>query len=359
MRRRGFLVGGLVALTLAVLASVVWFSESVQDALMDRVIGGRVAQRRYLHDPSALHVVFCGTGTPLPDRRRGPPCIAVYAGEELLLVDAGDGAASRLAMMRAPVGQLGTVLLTHFHSDHIGGLGDVVLQSWASGRREPLEVYGPPGVESVTAGFEGAFALDSGYRTAHHGAEWMPPAGGRMTPHVVQVAGPDDVVTVFERGELRVRAFAVDHSPVDPAYGYRVDYRGRSVIFSGDTIQQDILARVGEGADVMVHEALAPHMMLAVADQLEQVGDRQRAQLIRDTLSYHATPVQAAETANAAGVRLLVYSHIVPSPPNLVAERVFLRGVPEVRGSGLVLGFDGLHLELPVGSTDIRQHELD
>ena len=93
MRRRGFLVGGLVALTLVVLASVVWFSESVQDALMDRVIGGRVAQRRYLHDPSALHIVFCGTGTPLPDRRRGPPCIAVYAGEELLLVDAGDGAA--------------------------------------------------------------------------------------------------------------------------------------------------------------------------------------------------------------------------------------------------------------------------
>ena len=138
-----------------------------------------------------------------------------------------------------------------------------------------------------------------------------------------------------------------------------MDYRGRSVIFSGDTIQQDILARVGQGADVMVHEALAPHMMLAVADQLERAGDRQRAQLVRDTLSYHATPVQAAETANAAGVRLLVYSHVVPSPPNLVAERVFLRGVPEVRGGGLVLGFDGLHLELPVGSTDIRQHELD
>jgi hypothetical protein len=162
-------------------------------------------------------------------------------------------------------------------------------------------VYGPPGVESVTAGFEAAFALDSSYRTAHHGAEWMPPAGGRMTARVVQVAGPDDVVTVFERGELRVRAFAVDHSPVHPAYGYRVDYRGRSVIFSGDTIQQDILARVGQGADVMVHEALAPHMMLAVADQLERAGDRQRAQLVRDTLSYHATPVQAAETANAAG----------------------------------------------------------
>lgn len=337
---------------------VVWFSESVQDALMARVIARRAAQRRSLHNPEALNVVFCGTGSPLPDPARSQPCIAVYAGTELLLVDAGGGAASRLTMLRAPLEQLSGVLLTHFHSDHIGGLGDVVLQSWAAGRHAALPVYGPEGVARVTEGFMAAFALDASYRTAHHGQALMPPGGARLTPHTVAVPDADTVVTVLERGQLRVQAFRVDHSPVDPAYGYRVDYRGRSVVFSGDTIQQDILARVGEGADLMVHEALSPHMMLAVADGLEAAGDAQRAQIVRDTLSYHATPVEAAETANAAHVRLLVYSHVVPPPPNAVAERMFLRGVDAVRDHDVVLGFDGLHVELPVGSTEVHQHDL-
>jgi ribonuclease Z len=234
----------------------------------------------------------------------------------------------------------------------------VVLQSWAAGRQTPLAVYGPDGVDAVTQGFMAAFALDASYRTAHHGAAFMPPSGAELTPVPVLTADANAVVTVFRRGELHVRAFRVDHGPVEPAYGYRIDYRGRSVVFSGDTVQQDILARVGERADVMVHEALAPHMMLAVADVLDASGDAQRAQLLRDTLNYHTTPVEAAETANAAHVGLLVYSHIVPSPPNAVAERVFLRGVGAVRDHDLVVGFDGLRVRLPVGSTEILQDDL-
>jgi ribonuclease Z len=150
--------------------------------------GSRRAEAGYAprsHDPDALNVVFCGTGSPLPTPERGAPCIAVYAGDDLLMLDVGGGAASRLAVLRAPLGKLSAVLLTHFHSDHIGGLGDLVLQSWAAGRRAPLLVYGPEGVEHVTEGFVTAFALDASYRTAHHGPELMPERGARLTARPV------------------------------------------------------------------------------------------------------------------------------------------------------------------------------
>jgi ribonuclease Z len=340
--------------------ALLWHSEALQDRLVETVIQRRaMADRTDLLSPDALDLVFCGTGSPLPDPQRGPACIAVFAGDRAFLVDAGPGSFERVARFRLPTGKLAGVLLTHFHSDHIGGLGEIVLNSWTQGRADPLLVYGGKGVEDVVAGFVQAYAADSRYRIAHHGPKLLPPDGQRMRAVLVQQLGGDGAVPLLDEGDLRIVAFRVQHSPVSPAYGYRIDYKGRSVIFSGDTVPTAAMSTVGKGVDVMVHEAVSPPMMRKVADQLERSGDSRRAQLLRDAIEYHTPPVAAAEIANTAGARLLVYSHVIPPLPNRIAERVFLRGVDAVRPDGTLVGYDGLRVTLPVGSAEIRITDLN
>jgi ribonuclease Z len=347
---------GLLALAAA---AALLHSETLQDRVLDTVISRRVeADRNELSSSDTLNVVFCGTGSPIPDPDRGAACIAVFAGNRVFLVDVGPGAWDRIARLRLPLGNLAGVLVTHFHSDHIGGLGEVVLNSWAQGRSLPLAIYGGPGVADVAEGIERAYTHDSRYRVAHHGTALLPEAGSRLLATTVEIDRPDSVTTVLEDAELRIVAFHVTHTPVEPAYGYRLDYKGRSVIFSGDTMATPQMAIVGKDVDVMVHEAVSPAMMLKLAAELEREGDPRRAHLLRDAIDYHTTPVQAAEAARAAGAKLLAYSHVIPPVPNRIAEKIFLRGVDHVRTNGVVVAYDGLHLALPAGSDDIVLHDL-
>jgi ribonuclease Z len=360
VRSRLFAFAVALAAVAAAALAVVDFSPAVQDAIMRRTIAARVGHTRSeLLAGDALRVVFCGTGSPLPDPERAQACTAIFAGGRLLLVDAGAGAAERLQRFRLPQARLEAVLLTHFHSDHVSGVPDVLLGTWAAGRREPLRIFGGPGVEQVATGFQTAMGLDASYRVAHHGAETMPPQGGRIEATTVMLPAGADSATVFDEGGLRVTAFRVRHEPVEPAYGYRIDWGGRAVVLSGDTMPAPSLVAAARDADVLVHEALAPHMVDAVADGLEAAGDVQRARIMRDVPTYHTTPVDAARQANAAHVRLLVLSHVVPPASGRVPERIFLRGVAEVRPVGVVVARDGLLLELPRGSTEIREQMLD
>jgi ribonuclease Z len=348
---------GLLVAVAVIGFGIVWFSPAAQDALMRRVVVANIGGNDAVLNEDALHVVLCGTGSPMPDPDRAQACAIVYAGGKVFVVDSGLGGWDRLARFQLPVGGLTGILLTHFHSDHISGIPDIALNSWASGRRQALAVYGPPGVETVVAGFDLAYSLDDGYRIAHHGPEFFAEEGADYQPIVVDVPDRTMAVTVFEEGGVKVTAFRVSHEPVDPAYGYRIDYKDRSVVFSGDTKRDANIATFGKDADVLIHEALAPHMVHMLEEGLDGRGDR-RAKIMHDIPDYHATPVQAAESANEAGVKLLVYTHIVPRLPNAIAERVFLRGVSDVRSDGVILGYDGLYLELPAGSDEIVEHDL-
>ena len=122
----------------------------------------------------------------------------------------------------------------------------------------------------------------------------MPPSGPRMQAVPVTLLGGDGAVPILAEGDLRIVAFRVQHAPVSPAYGYRIDYKGRSVVFSGDTIAAPSIAAVGKDVDVMVHEGMSPPLMKKVADRLERSGDPRRAQLLRDAIDYHTPPVAAA-----------------------------------------------------------------
>jgi ribonuclease Z len=358
---RGLLVLAIVVAAVAVLGWWMIHLPSVQDAVFRRVVAQTLADTRNdLLDPDALRVVLCGTGNPLPDRNRADACTAIIAGGNIYLVDVGNGAWKNLALWHIPATRVAAVLLTHFHSDHIGDLGEINMQTWAQGREHPLRVYGPPGVEKVVAGFEQAYALDEGYRIAHHGTELMRSANWQMIPTAVTIDTPAGAspcaggfAPVLEENGLKVTAFTVDHSPVAPAYGYRFDYKGRSVVISGDTVPCANLVAAARGADVLVHEAQSAQLVKLIQQAAHNIGNARIARIMSDIQRYHTTPVEAASEANQAGVQLLVFSHIGPPTANLLARIAFMRGVAEVRPRGVMLGYDGMLMTLPGDSKAI------
>jgi ribonuclease Z len=301
-----------------------------------------------------MHVILCGTGSPLTDATRAAACTAVIAGGAFVLIDTGPGSWRKLATLNLPQQAVSAVLLTHFHSDHIGDLGEATTMSWVAGRTKPLEVYGPPGVEKVVAGFAQAYALDVDYRVAHHGETNLPRAAAGAIAKTVMLKKPDEAALVFARNGLKVSAFQVEHDPVKPAYGYRLEYRGRVVVISGDTAKSTNLAKHAAGADLLLHDVLAKAVIQMGADGFERSGQTRRAALARDITTYHASPTEVAEIAAAANVETLVFTHLVPPPTTPIAEQAFTRGVSEIFKGKVVIAKDGLRFDLAPKSSDAK-----
>ena len=303
-----------------------------------------------------LRVVFCGTSGPLPVVGRAKPCVAVQAGDKLYIVDAGPESTENLMLWRMPMANVRAVFLTHFHSDHIGDVGELNLQSWVAGRTAPLALVGPPGIEKVAAGFNQAYELDHGYRKAHHehGAFKFSIDAGLLQAKAVPVPAGQPTAVALTDGPLTVTAIVVAHDPIKPAYGYRFDYKGRSVVISGDTRPWPPLGVAAKGADVLIHEAQNSDMTKQLASGLAALGNPRMSSLMTDTLTYHTTPVEAADLARAAGVKRLVLYHLTQAGLPFYSPESFTKGMDAGGPLDWRLSKDGMIIELPAGSSDIR-----
>lgn len=348
----------LMAIAIALVALGFAFQARIGIALFERGVEARVGRDSTAGLADGLHVGLCGTGSPLPNRDRAGACNIVIAGKHIFVVDAGEGGARNIAMMGVPTGRIEALFLTHYHSDHIDGLGPMMLLRWTgSGNTAPLPVYGPTGAEAVVAGFDAAYAADNGYRTAHHGPVIAPPAAAGATARPFALPEPDqgDTMIVYDADGVKVTAIRVNHDPVKPAVGYRFDYKGRSVVFSGDTAAAPALDLAARGADLMVHEALNPELVKRITARLDARGIGMTAQITRDIIGYHSTPEMAADSARKAGVRQLVLSHIVPPLPGRYFYPAFLGGAGSHFAGPIVVGEDGVVFSLPAGSKAISQ----
>jgi len=306
--------------------------------------------------PDGLHVLLCGAGGPLPDAERSGPCVAVVAGGSLFVVDAGSGGARNLQSpdVNWSPGRIRALFLTHYHSDHIDGLGELGMLRWVGGNHtEPLPVYGPAGLEDVVSGFHRAYHLDVRYRTAHHGPEVVPESGAGFASHVIALPPPGVPATIFEEDDIRISAFRVEHEPVSPAVGYRFDYAGRSLVVSGDTKKSDSLLASARGVDLLVHEALSPVLVGVMHEAAVAAGNPGLAKITADIPDYHTSPLEAAELAEAAGAGHLLFYHVVPPLPLPGLASVFLDGVSSAYSGEVTLGRDGTRISLPAGSRDV------
>ena len=243
--------------------------------------------------PDSLRAVLLGSGSGPPVRlNQFGMSTLVEAGGMRLLFDCGRGATIRLTQLGVPIASINRLFLTHLHSDHIIQIPDLFLTGWTTGRAVPLEVWGPAGTREMMDALQRAFAFDIHMR---RDVDEKDPGEG------IRVVSQDiDEGTIFDREGLKVTAFLVDHGPVSPAFGYRIDYRGHSVVLSGDTRISENLVRHATGADVLVHEVVD-----ATAARAASTNPSRTETII----AHHTTPDQAGQLFSRVKPRLAVYSH--------------------------------------------------
>jgi ribonuclease Z len=315
------------------------------EEMIDRFMLDNYADRTELLEDGRMHVVLVGTGGPMASERRVSQCTAILAGGEFLLIDAGPGSARRSSLLKLPGAHLSGILLTHYHSDHIGDLGEINTQSWIDGRTESLEVFGPEGVDDIVNGFNTAYERDVLYRNVHHGEQYMPYQAGTMRSTTITLSDPQAPTLFFDRNGLRAYAFPVNHDPAAPAVGYRFEYGGRVVVITGDTKKTDRLADYAQGADILVSEVLSFDLVGMTADSLTRLGLERPAKLITDVLDYHMDPVQVGEVARDAAAGRVVLIHIFPPAPGFL-DWFFTQGVGNAYSGPVIMGEDGMFFTL-------------
>ena len=274
-----------------------------------------------------FRATLLGTGCPAAVMNRFGPSTLVEAGDQKFLFDAGRGALQRLTQLDVRWQDIQGVFLTHLHSDHVVGFPDLWLTGWliVPGRKVPLQVRGPTGTAVMMSHLQQAFAYDVRIRTENDGVS---PEGVALA---VEEIGEG---VVYDKGGVKITAFEVDHAPVKPALGYRIDYSGRSIVLSGDTRVSQNLLRHAQNVDVLVHEVFAPAT-------LQRAGvPAARAKSIVD---YHTTPEQAGEVFARLKPKLAVYSHIcMPS----ATEEDLVPGTRKTYTGPLELGEDLMAIDI-------------
>jgi len=343
------------------LTGLVWLRFFPPQFVLDHLYGTVPAQAETINhfEEDALYVITTGTGAPMPDPNRAGPQVVVVANGQKLVFDTGPGSTRNIETSHIGVGDIDAAFLTHFHSDHIGDLGELFLKRWATdGMSTPLPVYGPQGVERVVAGFETAYELDREYRVGHHGEEAMPTSGfgGEAVPFDL---GRDleSSAVVYSMDGVEVTAFNVDHTPVFPAVGYRIDYKDRSVVISGDTIFTESLVGHAMDADLIVSEVLHHDLSMKISEATKEREDNASA-VAEDILDYHISPEQVGEWATRANAKHVLATHILPPVPFPFLENPFLSELRSNFSGPVRMANDGTMVVIPVSGAEITYREL-
>jgi ribonuclease BN (tRNA processing enzyme) len=247
------------------------------------------------------------------------------------VIDCGDGVARQLVVAGVSLEKLRHVFLTHQHSDHNADYGNLIWLAWTAGLRTRIDAWGPPPLAKMTKLFFEMNAYDIGTRIANEGRVPLAPL---VRVHELRKGG-----LVMKDDDVRVTATLVDHPPVVPAFAYRFDAAGRSIVISGDTARSDNLVRLAQNADVLVHSAV----YVPAVDRL--VARVPNAARLKQSILAHQTSVEdAGRVAEAAGVKTLVLSHLVPADDPEVTEQMWIDGARAHFRGNVVLGRDLLEI---------------
>ena len=302
--------------------------------------------------PDGLHVALCGAGGPMPSTNRSGPCVAVVAGRTLFVVDAGTNGARNLqgAIGWRP-GRIAAVFLTHYHSDHIDGLGEMGLLRWVGGsHRDPLPLYGPEGLLDVAEGFERAYQHDARYRVAHHGA-----AVAAARRRGIRGAAVRDARARAKRscsGSATASASARSASSTSPCSRGGLPLRLRRPLARRERRHEEIREPARAGARRRSGRARGA---LAAARRHPARRGRERGQREprqdhdrHPRLSHHAGRGRRARAGRRSAPPAALPRRAAAAVPGL--EGVFLDGVSAAFSGGVTLGRDGTRISLPSGS---------
>tara|TARA_Y100000385_G_scaffold288284_1_gene354505 strand:+ start:6236 stop:7282 length:1047 start_codon:yes stop_codon:yes gene_type:complete len=310
--------------TVVITLLVLLFSFINRDRMMDRIIEMALTQNvtktEYLENRDGIRVITLGTSSPIPNERNQTGT-AVFVGGYFFLFDVGYGVIRQAEIENLPVDQLSGVFISHWHSDHFIDLPYAINRSWQLGRNKPLDVYGPQGLDTVLYGIEKFLKYEDQHRITHHGEEVMNPHHSIVNPRIIDLSQSSAAV-IFQQNDLKISAFLVCHEPIAPSYGFRIDYKGKSVAISGDTRENcRILADQIQDVDLLLHEAMLKDVFVKGSEILTKNGNSRNAKILEDIIEYHTTPLEIGKMASEAGVKKVVLHHFAPVPDNLIMER--------------------------------------
>ena len=334
---------------LAVVAFILLKQPWFQDKLFQTALSNIAAPVSQLPEEDSLTAVVCGSRSPINDPNRAEACILVQAGDQIFIFDTGNGSAQNLHNWNMPWNRLEGIFYTHLHSDHISDIADFHQGTWINGQRSSKQkVFGPEGVQLLTDGIELAYTKDYFFRNEHHGDIIAPLNIVGFDTHTVNLNNP----VLIDNEDLKITAYSVSHDPVDPALGYRIDYKGRSISISGDTIYDQNLVNNSKDADVLFHESMSLEILDLINANAKATGNMVAEIVTVDILDYHTPILEVVKAAKDANVRHLVFYHHLPAPRNQIMEDVMYRGVDEIMQEWTASN-DGTMIILPIDSEEI------
>lgn len=341
----------LFALFLSIFSVSAWAGDV--SSLYHESYSGAPGLNTSLLSDGKLHLYLCGTGVPQVTMQvvRKPSCLAAIVDGQFILFDAGDGSVQTLGEMSLPFHNIQTVFITHLHSDHIAGLGELMNGSWHSGRTNAMTVYGPAGTNAMMQGWKAVYARDIQFRTIG--------SGGILKPDLAiaksrEVTATDKAKVIYQGKNMSVSVFKVDHEPVTPAFGYVLQYKNCKIVISGDTRVDDALTENSKNADLLISEAVSHPLYTGILDDL--AASKTNASVIKfaeQIYHYHADSYLLAKMAANAQVKQLVLTHLLPSiPTDDESLRAFKAGMSDYYQGPMMVANDRDEITI---STDGKQ----
>jgi ribonuclease BN (tRNA processing enzyme) len=280
-------------------------------------------------------IVFLGTkGGPRVDVGPSNPANLVVVNDTPFVIDCGMGVSRQLASAGVPLASVKYILISHHHSDHSLEYGNLVYNAWAAGLSTPIYSFGPKGLEAMTRTYWELNKFDVETRIEDE---------GRPDPRKLLIA--KDIAEegiVLQTADVRVTAFRTPHPPIMDNFAYKFETPDGVIVFSSDTAYNPKLAEFAKGADVLVHEALyVPWVDRLVARV------KNGATLKKHLLESHTAVEDVGKIAAAAGVKVLVLSHLVPGDLD-VTDDTWTEGAKKNFSGRIVVARDLMELKLPV-----------
>ena len=312
----------------------------MMDKIIELAVNRTQGNTEYLEDTEGIRVITLGTSSPIPSERNQTG-IAVFVNGEFFLFDTGYGVIRQAELENLPLPLLSHIFISHWHSDHFIDLPYAINRSWQLGRQHELNVYGPEGIDTVMSGIELFLKYENLHRIAHHGDEVMNPKYAEAVIHTIDASGGVGRV-VYDDNGIVITAFSVCHEPIDPSFGFKIEYDDKSVVISGDTREDcDNVDLFAKDADLLLHEVMLKDVMLKGSEVLKNNGNNRNAKILNDIVEYHTSPTDIAIMANEVGVRKLVLYHFAPEPSNLIIERRYKSDITKIYKGPVVLAADG------------------
>ena len=283
--------------------------------------------------PSGTRLILLGTGGgPRPRAASSASAQVIVSNGAAYVIDCGDGVARQLAFAKVPLTTLRHVFVTHHHSDHDADYGNLIWLAWTAGLSTRVDAWGPPPLERMTKLFFEMNGTDIEARIAN---ERRTPLAPLVRVHELRNGG-----AVMSDDNIKVTASPVDHEPGLPSFAYRFDARDRSIVISGDTARSDNVVALARGADVLVHSAYLDE------PAIDRLAARvtNAATLKASILAYQTSAQDAGRVAQAAGVKTLVLSHLVPADDPEVTDGMWIAAAQSTFRGTVILGKDLLEM---------------